>query len=179
MKAAIKHLHARKNANYAGAWKRRGERVSVLPNIARKVDRLQAFVDKGAALEGEMILDTAVDLYVYAAKYSLLLAESPGADISLLRAGAPQPFSDHDENFDALVDAANFGDGLQDAFADQVRAITATFEDLWQAVDADAMLADRQRWATELAVGAERLVSHVIATDRPGASDFIRHERRS
>jgi hypothetical protein len=27
LKAAIKHLHARKNASYAGAWKRRGERV--------------------------------------------------------------------------------------------------------------------------------------------------------
>jgi hypothetical protein len=47
LKAAIMRLHARKDASYAGAWKRRGERVSVLPNIARKVvERVVADIDE-------------------------------------------------------------------------------------------------------------------------------------
>jgi thymidylate synthase len=177
LKAAIKHLHARKNASYAGSWKRRGERVSVLPNIARKVDRLQAFADEGLTLEGETVLDTAIDLYVYAAKYRLFLAELPGADIAPLGPGAPQPFSDYDENFNILADAAAFGDGRQGEFVDHIRAIVVLFENLWQAVDSDALLPERQRRAAELAVAAEQLVGIMTASDQANTSAFIRHER--
>jgi hypothetical protein len=179
LKAAIKHLHARKNASYAGAWKRRGERVSVLPNIARKVDRLQAFADEGMALEGETVLDTALDLYVYAAKYRLFLAELAGTDISPLDPGAPRPFSDHNENFNVLVDAADFSGDPQGDFVDSIGAITTMFEDLWRAVDAGAALADRQLWAAELTAAAERLVGLVAAMDQRSASDFVRHVRGS
>jgi hypothetical protein len=179
LKAAIKHLHARKNASYAGAWKRRGERVSVLPNIARKVDRLQAFADEGMALEGETVLDTALDLYVYAAKYRLFLAELAGTDISPLDPGAPRPFSDHNENFNVLVDAADFSGDPQGDFVDSIGAITTMFEDLWRAVDAGAALADRQLWAAELTAAAERLVGLVAAMDQRSANDFVRHVRGS
>jgi len=177
MKAAIKHLHARKNASYAGAWKRRGERVSILPNIARKIDRLQAFANEGVTLEGETVLETAIDLFVYAAKYRLFLAEFEGADISLLPAGAPRPFSNYDENFDVLVDAADFGAGSQGDFVRQAHVITAMFENLWQAVDGGAALAERQLWAAQLTAAAERLVGLLISTDRPSASAFVSHER--
>ena len=179
MKTAIKHLHARKNASYAGSWKRRGERVSVLPNIARKVDRLQAFADDGLTLEGETVLDTAIDLYVYAAKYRLFLAELPGADIAPLGTSAPQPFSDYDDNFNILADSAHFGDGAHGDFVGHIRAITAMFETLWQAVDSGAELPDRQRRAAELAAAAEKLVGIVTAADYASTSAFIRHERRS
>jgi thymidylate synthase len=179
LKTAIKHLHARKNASYAGSWKRRGERVSVLPNIARKVDRLQAFAEAGTTLDGETVLDTAVDLYVYAAKYRLFLAELPGADIAPLGPGDPQPFSDYDDNFNVLADAATFGDGRQCAFVDHVRAIVVLFENLWQAVDSGALLPERQRRAAELTAAAEQLVGIVTATDQASTSAFIHHERRS
>jgi hypothetical protein len=176
LKAAIKHLHARKNASYAGAWKRRGERVSILPNIARKVDRLQAFADVGMSLEGETILDTAIDLYVYAAKYRLFLAEAPEADTSLLGSGAPQPFSDHDENFDALADAADFNGDAQGDLVAQVGAITEMFEELWRSVDGGSSLAERQQGATVLTAAAERLLGLVAAQDQPCTSDFMRRE---
>ncbi|WP_376989861.1 thymidylate synthase [Azospirillum rugosum] len=180
LKAAIKHLHTRKNAIYAGAWKRRGERVSVLPNIARKVDRLQAFADEGKTLKGETVLDTAIDLYVYAAKYRLFLAELSEVEMSPLGPDAPQPLSDHDKNFDALVDIADFSGDPQGDLLVQIRTITKMFEDLWQAVDAaGAGLVDRQRSAAELTAAAEQLVGLVVAADPRCTSDFLRNVQNS
>lgn len=74
-KLAIKRLHAEKDRAYGGAWKRRGELVSILPNIARKADRLENLVQTGATMRGESLLDTVIDLYVYVEKYRLFLAE--------------------------------------------------------------------------------------------------------
>lgn len=176
LRVAIKHLHERKNAGYASSWKRRGERVSVLPNIARKVDRLQAFAEKEMIIAGEAIFDTAVDLYVYTTKYCLFLAEFPGADVSRLDAQAPKPFSDHDENFNSLVDVADFTADVRGNFVDEVGGITLTFENLWRAADAGDVMVDRQRLATELAVAAARLVGLLVAIDKPSVSEFIRHE---
>jgi hypothetical protein len=60
--------------------------MSVLPNIARKVDRLQAFADEGMALEGETVLDTALDLYVYPILgFSVRMRHSP--DLPMESAG--------------------------------------------------------------------------------------------
>ena len=56
-------LHAEKDAAYVDSWCRRGELFSILPNIARKVDRL------GKSDSQETALDTAVDLVLYLAKY--------------------------------------------------------------------------------------------------------------
>lgn len=56
-------LHAEKDAAYGDSWCRRGELFSILPNIARKVDRL------GKSDSQETALDTAVDLVLYLAKY--------------------------------------------------------------------------------------------------------------
>ena len=36
---AVRQLHRRKDAAYRDAWKKRGEVLSILANIARKVDR--------------------------------------------------------------------------------------------------------------------------------------------
>ncbi len=37
----VTRLHRVKDAAYRDAWKRRGEVISILANIARKVDRLE------------------------------------------------------------------------------------------------------------------------------------------
>lgn len=60
---AIASLHDVKHAAYGDSWKRRGETLGILANIARKVDRL------GKTDEHETALDTAVDLLVYLVKY--------------------------------------------------------------------------------------------------------------
>ena len=59
----IGRLHDVKHAAYGDSWKRRGETLGILANIARKVDRL------GKTDEHETALDTAVDLLVYLVKY--------------------------------------------------------------------------------------------------------------
>ena len=60
--AEITTLHNTKHAAYGDSWKRRGETLGILANIARKVDRL------GKTDEHETALDTAVDLLVYLVK---------------------------------------------------------------------------------------------------------------
>lgn len=66
----VSDLHAEKHAAYGDSWKKRGEQVSILANIARKVDRLG-----GADTSDETSTDTAIDLLVYLVKYRLWLAE--------------------------------------------------------------------------------------------------------
>jgi hypothetical protein len=63
----VSKLHERKHAAYGDSWKKRGEVFSILPNIARKVDRL------GTTDEDETATDTAIDLLVYLLKYGIWL----------------------------------------------------------------------------------------------------------
>lgn len=101
----IKKLHAKKNAVYGPAWKKRGEMTSIIANVARKVDRIAEFFEKGTEIDSETITDTSADLFVYLTKYRLfLMDELPALAIGVLPTGAPLKFSDHVTNFDALVD---------------------------------------------------------------------------
>ena len=63
LSAEICALHDVKHAAYGDSWKRRGETLGILANVARKVDRL------GSTDDTETALDTAVDLLVYLVKY--------------------------------------------------------------------------------------------------------------
>ena len=60
---AIK-THNEKHVAYGDSWKRRGEMLGIMANVARKVDRLG-----GADTSDETSADTAMDLMVYLAKY--------------------------------------------------------------------------------------------------------------
>jgi thymidylate synthase len=102
---AIKRLHARKDAAYGAAWKKRGELTSVLTNVARKVDRLEQHASTGAELVDESVFDTAVDLFVYLLKYRLFLLDRAPLEVSA--AEFPQrepPFSDDRAVFDVSAD---------------------------------------------------------------------------
>lgn len=59
----VTKLHATKHASYGNSWKKRGEQMSILANIARKVDRL------GVGDEYDSPADTVIDLWVYLTKY--------------------------------------------------------------------------------------------------------------
>ncbi|WP_322411704.1 thymidylate synthase [Microbacterium invictum] len=66
-------LHRVKADAYGDSWKRRGELLSILPNVARKVDRLERLdLERGAP---SVSFDTAVDLFVYAVKHRTFLAD--------------------------------------------------------------------------------------------------------
>lgn len=177
-KEAVRDLHARKNTSYAGSWKKRGERISVLPNIARKVDRLSAYAESGSVMEGETILDTVVDLYVYAAKYRLFLADLEGADIRPFGEQSPRPFSDHDANFELLLNAAEFGTGKAD-FRQQIGLMAEEFEDLWRAADKDRPLSERQDKAQVFVSLVEHLMGLILAAEQRAVREFVRKERRA
>jgi thymidylate synthase len=71
----VKDLHATKHASYGDSWKKRGEKMSILANMARKVDRL------GVGDEYDSAADTLLDLLVYTIKYRLwLVHEDDGPD---------------------------------------------------------------------------------------------------
>lgn len=68
--ASLHALHLEKEAAYGGSWKRRGEMLGIMANIARKVDRLD-----GGETSDETSADTAGDLFVYLAKYRTWLED--------------------------------------------------------------------------------------------------------
>ena len=69
----VANLHAEKHAVYGNSWKKRGEQIGILANIARKVDRL------GVAGGGDTAADTVIDLLVYLLKYRLWMTDNLGA----------------------------------------------------------------------------------------------------
>ena len=76
--ALLSVLHDKKTRVYQDAWKKRGETLGIIANIARKYDRLDVAATGGAfhklADEGQM--DTLADLATYAAKYLTFLADT-------------------------------------------------------------------------------------------------------
>jgi len=72
-KEFVTGLHAEKHAVYGNSWKKRGETIGILANIARKIDRL------GLAGGGDTAADTVIDLLCYLAKYRLWLTEAYAA----------------------------------------------------------------------------------------------------
>ena len=178
LRTAIKRLHARKDKAYAGAWKRRGEQISILPNIARKVDRLAAFASAGTTLEDESILDTAIDLHVYSLKYELFLAEQEPRLLRELSISQPLwPLSERSENLDALVDATAYDDDVAHSSTALADKIHEQFERLWPAAANDAAIDERFAMARELAAVSAMLIAR-LARDAPEAVErFVRAEQ--
>lgn len=164
-KEAVKRLHARKDRAYGSAWKRRGELVSVLPNVARKVDRLEVFLRDGFHAGDEAVLDTALDLYVYATKYRLLLEEKNPS--GLLPPDAPAPFSDRDANFDLLVDGDAFAATAGDP-GPCIRNAVEIFELLWRAAADDGSVETVRDLADQLRQASRSLVA-IVVSGGPGA----------
>jgi hypothetical protein len=167
-----------KDRAYGSAWKRRGELVSVLPNIARKSDRLEAIVTTaGGKVSGETMLDTAIDLLVYVEKYRLFLAEELDEG-ALLPPGAPQPLSDHDANFDVLVDRLDLAVGDQ-SVEELVHQIVGRFDTCWRRAEAEVSRTERLSVAGMLAESAGRLVARLVADDKATVVRFVQSERSS
>ena len=68
----VKDLHAKKHESYGDSWKKRGEKMSILANMARKADRL------GVGDEYDSSADTWIDFLVYALKYETWLKGEEG-----------------------------------------------------------------------------------------------------
>jgi NTP pyrophosphatase (non-canonical NTP hydrolase) len=102
---AVCQLHREKDAAYRDAWKKRGEVLSILANIARKVDRLDYVLDGAQTTRDESLLDTTVDLFVYTLKYQTYLADldSEVAGKLFCQSGISGPYSDGPNGFEHLL----------------------------------------------------------------------------
>jgi len=86
---AVANLHREKDTAYGNSWKKRGELISIMANIARKVDRLESVLNGAQATRDESLIDTAVDLLVYGLKYLTFLADQDPKIDQLLFGGNP------------------------------------------------------------------------------------------
>jgi hypothetical protein len=139
---AVRRLHRAKDAAYRDAWKRRGEVISILANIARKVDRLEYSLDGAPATADESQLDTAVDLLVYCLKYQAYLADQDAETAARLfgSSGTCPPYSDGPAGFEALLARADLAavtdPGHPAAWA--ARLVVARFAELQACFDQTA-----------------------------------------
>jgi thymidylate synthase len=133
-------LHREKTAGYGDSWKKRGEAFGVLPNIDRKIDRL-LIIDANPVATSESVLDTAVDLFIYAVKYKTLLLDEGG---SPLRGGT---WSDGVDGLEQLLPAIVAAKGLRAPAVGEVAELVRRIE---AAVLANAELSKRIALAEEL-----------------------------
>lgn len=170
-KTVITRLHRQKNASYGDSWKRRGEQISIMANIARKVDRLKIVADAAQSTADENALDTAVDLYVYALKYLTFLADT---DPMVLTDVLPSRddgagWSDGTEGIERLLSAADLSTletGADESIQDLVTAVGTTFADLegcFTNTDGPTPPSMRAQLTATLAGNAIRLVSALRA----------------
>jgi hypothetical protein len=105
LRQAVQRLHRTKDAAYRDAWKKRGEVMSIMANIARKVDRLEYAVAGAPAAADESLLDTAVDLLIYTLKYQTYLADQDDAIARKLFGGSlvTPPYSEATGGFDVVL----------------------------------------------------------------------------
>jgi hypothetical protein len=125
-------------------------------------------------MSGETTLDTAIDLLVYAEKYKLFLAEQLNEG-ALLPPGSPKPLSDHDANFDMLVDRLDLSAGAQ-GIEELIREIVTRFDTCWHRAEVDAPRIERLNLAGLLAESAGRLVAKLVADDRASVARFVQSE---
>jgi thymidylate synthase len=128
-------------------------------------------------MSGETILDTAIDLLVYAEKYRLFLAEELNEG-ALLPPGSPTPLSDYDANFDMLVDRLDLSGGAQ-GIEELIREIVARFDTCWHQAEAGVSQAERLSLAGHLAESAGRLVARLVANDKASVARFVQSELTS
>lgn len=152
-----KDLHAVKHASYGNSWKKRGEKMSILANIARKVDRL------GISDQYESSSDTVIDLLVYLIKYECWLQglnddpvhvntalarhlaateemSTASEPLDLAFAEAAQDFDYYADNLDALSVAqkCQFVENLIDHLAPIARDLWCAEQDVDEYRGADA-----------------------------------------
>lgn len=159
LRAAISSLHTEKSAAYGNSWKRRGEILGIVANIARKVDRLERALTVNVTTLDESLLDTAIDLLVYTTKYVAFLADQD-KDVARRVFGdcsSASPFSDGTKGFDELLSRMDFRRVLTSdtSVEDSIRDVLTRFA---------AVEACFGATIDERAASAQRLVDTALAT---------------
>jgi hypothetical protein len=180
LKEAITSLHRQKDAAYGNSWKRRGELISIMANIARKVDRLEAIANGANPSPDENTLDTAIDLFVYALKYITYLADQDPATAAVTLGEPRLPsWSDGSAGFDRLI--AGYDMSIVDrrsikTVSEAIRDILAAFTELEQCFSQLAAAVPpqvRANLATSLATRTLHLVAALRDEDPDGFEKFL------
>jgi hypothetical protein len=162
---SIQELHREKNASYRDAWKKRGEVLSILANIARKIDRLEYVVEGAPSTKAESLTDTATDLLVYCLKYQTYLADiDDSVATSLFRnSGIDKPYSEGVESFEYLLsrlgrrDEHSASDSVRNA-TDRVIGGFKKLEDCFSGISVQTSTAVRLGYVQELTNSAILLI---------------------
>ncbi|WP_461190429.1 thymidylate synthase [Arthrobacter sp. Z4-13] len=148
----LTELHRVKDAMYGDSWKRRGEQMGILANVARKVDRLVMYTP--SAPEGtESFLDSAVDLLIYSVKYDTYLSDMLG-----LRPPADKAWSDGTAGFEETLKAVQPLVGEEVSASERTRTIAEVFHELEEAVAVGSSAAEKAGRVKALSDQAAALV---------------------
>ncbi|GAB1644183.1 nucleoside triphosphate pyrophosphohydrolase family protein [Krasilnikovia sp. MM14-A1259] len=178
-RAAAAALHRSKNAAYGDSWKRRGEQISILANIARKVDRLSLVAANGTETADENTVDTVIDLFIYALKYLTFLADQDPAAVPDLP-GRPEEaggWSDGPDGLERLLTALDLSALDRTTSASLAADIDHTFAELeacFPVTGSTAPATTRARLATELADHALQALAVLRETHSDLYEMFVR-----
>jgi hypothetical protein len=128
-------LHTEKHNAYGNSWKKRGEMLGILANIARKMDRLET----GQDTTDETKLDTAVDTFVYLGKYRVWLSDFHDDPLPFEWAGAPAVLSDFAEPVNEFLQfiADNTPTVALESEQQLIKELTSGFDELEMRVKQD------------------------------------------
>jgi hypothetical protein len=167
IRTAIEALHRMKDGAYGDSWKRRGEQTGILANIARKSDRIGNIMN-GAKVGAEPLIDTAVDLYVYALKYETYIADHDRFVAEELFGTIAGPYSDGPEGFARLINAQAFSAKTSVVAAEAAAAVKA-FDGLEAFVrDGSPSWVEKSAEARRLSETASRLILALLRQDPRG-----------
>lgn len=177
-RAALKRLHRAKDAAYGNAWKKRGEVIGVMANIARKVDRLDAVIAGAPPTQDESLFDTAADLLVYSLKYQAYLADLDQAVGHTLFGTSPvgPPYSDGPWGLEYLLDEVPLTSDNGSTVVTAAERVATSFTDLeacFSLATATGAPVERLAQARALTGAAAVLVSSLIRETPDLYRDFI------
>jgi thymidylate synthase len=159
-------LHRRKDSIYGDSWKKRGEQMAVLANIARKLDRLAKF-QPGSPAGPEGWLDTAVDFFVYAVKYKTFLLDAIGVV-------APETgtWSDGPQGFEIQVSQHIDGAAVRE-FGAAIEEANLSFRKIEASVVGSAPVAERLQLVDSLIMNAASVLESAYALGPSAAASQI------
>lgn len=160
LRDAISALHAAKDSVYGDSWKRRGEQMSVIANIARKVDRL-VIGDGGGSASIEPEFDNAADLLVYAVKYETYLADATSTRSALDN----KTWSDGTSGFDQLVAQLRWELDSSTNLQSRLTRVTTALDTIEQSINRGDDFASRRLPARKLTEASLQLFLAVAARD--------------
>ena len=178
-RTALKSVHRVKTGAYGNAWKKRGEVLSILCNVARKVDRLEIIATGGKPSADETLIDTCVDLLIYCLKYQTFLIDvDPSSASASMGRLSPSPLSDSLEGFTWVLERIDLSplDKLEGATQTAFVAVPDAFvrlEQCFVGINATTSASDRLQLVRDLTRTAVDALSAAVKDNPSAFANFL------